>query len=182
MKSDNQFTQSMSDKRLLSGPPVKLIVVGMGEMIVSNDSTAKLVTYSLGSCIGISIYDPVVKVGGLLHVMLPDSSINPSRAAEHPFMFVDTGVPAMFHAAYCLGGKKARMILKLCGGATFLDKERRFNIAGRNVEAVLQVLQTNQITPAASETGGSKSRTVSLNLADGNVVIDSPGENPRGLL
>src|SRR5882757_9788643 len=95
--------------RWVAAQPKKNLIVGLGDMLVSNDVSAQLVTHSLGSCVGIVIYDPIAKVGGLLHAMLPDSTINLARAEMRPYMFVDTGLPAMFHAAYALGGAKSRM-------------------------------------------------------------------------
>jgi len=150
----------------------------MGDMLVSNDASAQLVTYSLGSCVGVSIYDPVAKVGGLLHAMLPSSSINLDRAAARPFMFVDTGLPAMFHAVYALGGLKHRLIVKLVGGAEFLDEKKVFNIGQRNVEATRAMLERNSVSLQASETGGRESRTVKLDLANGNFTLDIPGKTP----
>lgn len=157
----------------------KQIVVGMGGMIVSNDKAAQLVTYSLGSCVGITIYDPIAKVGGLLHAMLPDSIINPRRAEERPLMYVDTGIPAMFHAAYALGGKKTRMITKVCGGANFLDDKKIFNIGQRNIDATFEIFRRNRVKVIASETGGTKSRTIRLDLANGDFIIDIPDEALR---
>ena len=81
-----------------------LLTVGVGDCKVSDVAEAALATYALGSCIGLAIYDPVAKVGGLLHFMLPESSLNPEKASEYPFMFADTGIPQLFHAAYRLGG------------------------------------------------------------------------------
>jgi chemotaxis protein CheD len=159
-------------------PQKKNLIVGMGDMLVSNDVSAQLVTYSLGSCVGISIYDPVAKVGGLLHAMLPDSTINPDRAVSRPYMFVDTGLPAMFHAAYALGGAKSRMIIKFCGGAQFLDEKKIFNIGERNVEATVTMLARNGVRVAACETGGHDSRTVRIDLANGQFTLDIPGKKP----
>ena len=96
--------------RWVIAPPKKSLIVGMGDMLVSNDASAQLATYSLGSCVGVTIYDPIAKVGGMLHAMLPDSTINADRAASRPNMFVDTGLPAMFHAVYALGGLKHRIV------------------------------------------------------------------------
>ena len=94
-------------------PPRKTLVVGVADMVVSNDSSAEIVTYSLGSCLGVTIYDPVKKIGGLLHLMLPDSKIDAAKAASMPYMFVDTGLPRLFHAAYNLGptaaGSRSRL-------------------------------------------------------------------------
>ena len=158
--------------------PKKNLIVGMGDMLASNDVSAQLVTYSLGSCVGIAIYDPVAQAGGLLHAMLPDSTINRDRAASRPFMFVDTGLPAMFHAVYALGGVKARMVVKFCGGAEFLDEKKIFRIGSRNVEATLAMLARNQVNVAARATGGHESRTVKLDLANGNFTLDIPGKPP----
>ena len=161
--------------------PAKQLVVQMGGMLVSNDAAVQLVTYALGSCVGVAIYDPVAKVGGLLHAMMPDSAINWERAQASPAMFVDTGIPAMFHAAYALGGVKARMIVKLCGGSAYLDDRKTFNIGQRNVEAVLDLLQRNGVRVTASDTGDCKSRTVRLDIGDGLLTLDIAGEQRRQL-
>jgi chemotaxis protein CheD len=164
--------------RWVAAAPRKQLIVGMGDMLTSNDAQALLVTYSLGSCVGVSIYDPVAKVGGLLHAMLPDSTINLERASNRPYMFVDTGLPAMFHAVYALGGLKHRLICKLAGGAEFLDEKKIFRIGQRNVEATLAMLDRNGVKITASETGGRESRTVRLDLANGNFTLDLPGKPP----
>lgn len=173
------FNQTTAPPRQwVAAAPRKKLIVGMGDMLSSNDQGAELVTYSLGSCVGVAIYDPVAKVGGLLHAMLPDSKINLDRAASRPYMFVDTGLPAMFHAVYALGGIKSRIIIKLCGGAEFLDEKKVFNIGKRNIEAVQAMLEWNGVVVSASETGGHESRTVKLELATGNFTLDIPGKKP----
>lgn len=162
--------------RWVAAAPRKQLIVGMGDMLTSNDTTANLVTYSLGSCVGVTIYDPVAKVGGLLHAMLPDSTINAERAGTRPYMFVDTGLPAMFHAVYALGGLKHRLVIKFAGGAEFLDEKKIFRIGQRNVETTLAMLARNGVNVAASETGGRESRTVRLDLSTGNFTLDIPGK------
>ncbi len=82
------------------------LIVGVGDMKVSNDPNTVLVTYSLGSCIGVGVYDPVAKVAGLLHYMLPESSLDAVKARKNPFMFGDTGIPVLFKETYRLGAKK----------------------------------------------------------------------------
>jgi chemotaxis protein CheD len=164
--------------RWVAPAPRKQLIVGTGDMLTSNDASANLVTYSLGSCVGVAIYDPIAKVGGLLHAMLPDSTINLDRASKRPFMFVDTGLPAMFHAVYALGGLKHRLIVKLVGGAEFLDEKKIFRIGQRNVEATKAMLERNGVALAASETGGHESRTVRLDLSNGNFSVDIPGKTP----
>jgi chemotaxis protein CheD len=158
--------------------PKENLVVGMGDMLASADAGATLITYSLGSCVGVTVYDPIAQVGGMLHAMLPDSSINAERAASRPFMFVDTGLPALFHAVYALGGLKHRLTIKLAGGAEFLDQNRVFNIGIRNVEAVVTMLARNGVKLEASASGGRESRTMRLDLTTGAVTLDIPGRKP----
>lgn len=164
--------------RWVAPAPRKQLVVGLSDMLTSNDLTACLVIGSLGSGIGISIYDPIAKVGGLLHAMLPDSTINLERADSRPYMFVDTGLPALFHSVYALCGLKHRLVVKLAGGAEFLDQKKIFRIGERNVAATLHMLERNGVKVSASETGGRESRTVRLDLSNGNFTLDLPGKKP----
>ena len=94
------------------------LVVDIADFQVSADSSADLITYSLGSCIGVSIWDPEAHVGGMLHYMLPESSISPEKAKLNPAMFGDTGIPSLFRAAYELGASKKRIIVKVAGYLT----------------------------------------------------------------
>ena len=165
----------------VAAAPKKNIVVVMGDMLVSNDTGATLTTDSLGSCVGVTIYDPVAKVGGMLHAMLPDSAINADRAAARPYMFVDLGLPAMFHAVYALGGVKQRLDVKIAGGAEFLDVKKIFNIGSRNVEAVAAMLACNGVKLEASATGGYESRAMRLDLNTGEITLDIPGKNLTSL-
>jgi len=149
--------------------------VGVADMVVSNDASAELVTYSLGSCLGITIYDPVKKIGGLFHVMLPDSTIDSVKAAGVPFMFMDTGLPRLFHAAYNLGADRSRLSVKVAGGAQLLDERGVFNIGGRNFQALTDLIARNGLVIHSQDVGGMSSRTLRLDLANGNVTIKSPG-------
>jgi chemotaxis protein CheD len=162
-------------------PPRKTLVVGVADMVASNDSSAELVTYSLGSCLGIMIYDPVKKVGGLLHLMLPDSTIDSVKAGTMPYMFVDTGVPRLFHAAYQLGADRSRLVVKVAGGAQMLDQQGIFNIGLRNFAALEKIISHNGLRIHAADTGGLSSRTVRLDLTSGTVSIKTPGANPYPL-
>jgi len=150
-------------------------------MAVSNDSSAEIVTYSLGSCLGITVYDPVKKIGGLLHIMLPDSKIDSVKAANTPAMFVDTGVPRLFHATYNLGADRSRLIVKVAGGAQLLDQQGIFNIGSRNFDALNKLLAQNGFKPHATDVGGLSSRTVRLDLTTGQVTIKTPGATPYPL-
>jgi chemotaxis protein CheD len=159
-------------------PPKKNLVVGVADMVTSNDTGAKLVTYSLGSCLGVTIYDPVKKIGGLLHLMLPDSKIDAAKAASAPFMFVDTGVPRLFAAAYSLGADRSRLIIKVAGGAQLLDPHRTFNIGERNFVSLTGLIARNGLSISAHDVGGLSSRTLRFDLSNGEVSIQSPGGVP----
>lgn len=161
-------------------PKVNL-VVGMGEMLASNDVNSTLLTYSLGSCVAVAIYDPFAKVGGLLHAMLPDSAFGSERASERPLMFVDTGLPALFHAVYALGGSKSRLVVKLAGGASVLNESKFLNVAQRNIEAAKALLARNGVQIHAEDIGGTDIRTVRLELATGIVYLDVAGKGSRKL-
>ena len=102
---------------------MNVVVVSISDMALSKDNGDVLVTYSLGSCLGVTIYDPVAKVSGMIHCMLPLSKINDEKAHLNPYMFVDTGIPALFNAAYRLGAKKHRIVLKVAGGSRILDEK-----------------------------------------------------------
>ena len=161
--------------------PKKAYVVGVADMIASNQANAELVTYSLGSCLGVAVYDPVRKAGGLLHLMLPDSNIDAVKAKNAPYMFVDTGVPRLFHSVYSLGGEKSRLVVKVAGGAQFLDEKQVFNIGQRNIAALKTIFARNGIIPHAQDTGGTNCRTIRLDLTNGQITIQSPGLAPYPL-
>ena len=150
--------------------------MGVSDLAVSNDMGANLVTYSLGSCLGITIHDPQIHVGGLLHVMLPSSSIDKARAQRAPTMFVDSGIPALFRAAYELGADKRRIILKVFGGAQVMDEGGIFNIGQRNYDALVAILNHNRVAINCKSVGGQVCRTIRLSLSSGSVLIKSPGE------
>ena len=103
-------------------------IVGVSDMKISNNPEETLVTYSLGSCIGVVIYDPIVKVGGLLHYMLPDSTIDVAKAKKNPYMFCDKGVPGLFKESYAKGATKKNILIYVFGGAQVLDQKGFFNI------------------------------------------------------
>ncbi len=153
------------------------LVVGVGGMAVSNNRNTLMITYSLGSCVGVTIYDPVVGAGGMLHAMLPDSTINSTKAMEQPAMFVDTGVAALFRAAYELRVDKHRVRICVAGGAQFMDPSGFFNIGQRNCAALTQLFGRHGLSVEHHEIGGLVSRTMQLNLANGEVRLKSPGCN-----
>lgn len=153
-------------------------VVGIAEKIVSRDPEDLLITYALGSCLGICIYDPEARVGGLLHVMLPSSSVDTERAKTNPDRFVDTGVPALFKEAYKQGAKKERIVVKVAGGASIATNgaQDSFQIGKRNFIALKKLLWKNGVMLESQDVGGNVSRTVSLHMGDGEIVVKSQGK------
>ena len=133
----------------------------------------EIVTYALGSCLGLMVYDPVVHVGGMLHAMLPLSKINPEKAATNPYMFVDKGVPILFKEVYGLGGQKERLIVKAAGCGSPMGKNEMFKIGERNYTVLKKLLWKNGILLKAEEVGGDISRTVHFEISTGRVIIKS---------
>lgn len=144
-------------------------------MKTSNDPDATLVTYSLGSCIGVAIYDPVAKVGGLLHYMLPESSLDAQKAKKNPFMFADTGIPLLFKTTYKLGATKQRMRVVVVGGAQVLDQKGFFNIGKRNHMAIRKIFWKNKVMTDFEEVGGNVNRTIRLHVASGEMMLKVSG-------
>jgi chemotaxis protein CheD len=159
---------------------VKTLVVGVGDCLVSNDSQGTLVTYALGSCIAILIHDPVARVGGLLHYMLPESSLDSSKAQQRPFIYADTGIPLLFQAAYKLGAEKSRLYVAAVGGAQVMDPQGTFNIGKRNHLAMRKIFWKAGVMVKAEEVGGTISRTVRLEIATGKILMRQ-GEEEREL-
>ncbi len=161
---------------------VTLLTVGVGDCKVSNTAESVLATYALGSCIAVAIYDPVANVGGLLHFMLPESSLNPNKASQNPAMFADTGIPMLFHAAYGLGAEKRRLVVRAAGGAQVMDEYGVFNIGKRNHLALRKIMWKAGVMIQGEEVGGTTPRTVRLEVSTGRFWIRESGLADREML
>jgi chemotaxis protein CheD len=150
------------------------VVIGVGDMAVSNNDMVTLSTYALGSCVGVIAYDPGSHAGGILHLMLPDSTISPDKATKQPAMFADTGLPLLFKALLGVRAERARTRLFLAGGASVLNGADPFKIGERNSIAVQRFLKTNGYTIAGQDIGGNVNRTVHLEVASGQVTLKMP--------
>jgi len=148
-------------------------IIGIAEMKISSRPGDLLITYALGSCLGITIYDAQAQVGGMLHAMLPVSTVNPAKAAANPSMFVDTGVPELFKACYKAGAKREHLILKVAGGASLYQQgtEDQFQIGKRNFLMLRKLLWKNNILIKAFDVGENFSRTMSLEIGTGEVLL-----------
>jgi chemotaxis protein CheD len=155
---------------------VKLVTVDIADSRVSADPDVTLVTYALGSCIGVMAYDPVRVAAGMIHYMLPLSETSPDKAKARPAMFADVGIPLLFHSLYALGCDKKNLIVKVAGGGTMHDESGRFAIGQRNYTILRKMFWKTGVVISAEDVGGSKSRTVRLAVATGRCTITSSGE------
>jgi chemotaxis protein CheD len=150
------------------------VVVGVGDMAVSNNVQVTLSTYALGSCLGVVAYDPVTRVGGILHLMLPDSSLSPDKAGSQPAMFADTGLPLFFRSMMGMKADRGRLRLCVAGGASVLSGPDSFKIGDRNVIAARGFLTRNGFAVRHSATGGTVNRTLHLEVGTGTVTLKMP--------
>ena len=145
----------------------ELIKVGMADYKVGRNPDS-LISYGLGSCVGIALFDSTAKVGGLAHIMLPDST--QARSADNLAKFADTALPVMLNEIIKLGGLKSRIIAKIAGGSqmfTFTNTTDIMRVGERNADAVRAVLKKLEIKVIAEDTGGNYGRTVELKLDTG---------------
>ncbi|HTW65265.1 MAG TPA: chemotaxis protein CheD [Bryobacteraceae bacterium] len=161
---------------------VSSLIVGISDCKVTRDAESVLVTYALGSCIAVAMHDPVTKVSGLLHYMLPESSIDQNKAAQNPFMFADTGIPRLMEALRSAGGDGKRMVVRLTGGAQVLDSQGVFQIGKRNYLAARRILWKAGILIAAEAVGGEVSRTTRLEVGTGRLWVREGGGVERELV
>jgi chemotaxis protein CheD len=148
-------------------------VVGVADCAIANESKGQLVTYALGSCIGLTAYDPITKVGGLLHYMLPQPAEQGDPRQLKPFMYATTGIPMLWRKLAENGASGPQIIVCAAGGSEILEGAAVLAIGKRNRTILRKVLWKMGLTLAAEDTGGSIARTMTLNLHNGEVRIRS---------
>jgi len=146
-------------------------IVKISDLKVS-DKPDIIITYSLGSCLGLAIYDPVAKVGGMLHAMLA----KPSDIGKNPFQYVNSGVPLLFQKCYTLGAKKERLKIVAAGCASLMNAASIFEIGKRNIAMLEALFVKNGVRLNASILGGHDSRTLKLDLATGKTSVQVRGK------
>jgi chemotaxis protein CheD len=153
-------------------------IVGVAEMKISDKRGDLIITHALGSCLGVAVHDTLACVGGLLHVMLPLSTINPEKAEKNPFMFIDTGFPRFLIECFKTGAKKQRLEIMVAGGANSQNREENdyFQIGKRNFIILRKLLWKEGLLLKSYDVGGSNSRTMSLEIGTGRVTIKSSRE------
>lgn len=157
--------------------------VGLGELKVGSKPGLVLVCYGLGSCVGLTVYDPVTHIGAMVHVVLPDSSLSRGQDAP-PGKFADTGVIAAIEEVVKAGANRFRLIARIAGGARMLNvvgAGSKLDIGARNGEAVRAALSLHKIRLAADDTGGTYGRTLQLFVGTGRLLVSTVGRGEREL-
>jgi chemotaxis protein CheD len=153
----------------------RMINVGIAALAVSNDPDAQIVTHALGSCIGVVVWDPAMRLGGLLHFLLP--SVRSARAGGMPpEAFADTGVPRLIDRMSRHGANPGRLIVRIAGGASMGTPAGRdfFDIGARNYAAAREILDEHGLAIRSEDVGGSSSRTLILDVGTGSLLVRTP--------
>ena len=140
-------------------------------MAIGAAKDVQLITYALGSCIGLTAYDPVARLGGMLHFMLPEADNATMQPDDNDLMYAATGIPKLVDSMVARGAQEQRLILCASGGARTLAAGRQMSIGEGNRSKMLQVLESMGLHLLAEDTRGSVARTMSLDLQTGQVCV-----------
>lgn len=148
-----------------------ILKVGIAELKVAR-APVNLSSAGLGSCVGICLYDPIEQVGGLAHIMLPDSQ--QATNSQNKAKFADTAVELLVSEMLKEGAKKSRLVAKIAGGAQMfasLGTSDFMRIGERNVEATKKALEKEKIPLIAQDVGGNYGRSIEFCTASGKLYI-----------
>jgi chemotaxis protein CheD len=153
--------------------------VGLAEMKFSRTPGDLIIAHGLGSCVGVALYDKLSRLGGMVHVVLPDSTIQHDNTM--PERFADSAIPLLIQKFKMLGGNVSMSFVKICGGSNMFAKANisSLNIGQRNVEAVIATLQKEGLRPLAQDVGGTNGRTFTLEIGTGRVLSRMIGMQER---
>ena len=149
----------------------ELYVVGMGEIVVTDSPDAVLACIGLGSCVAVCAYDDQEKIGGMVHIVLPE--FNGLPGSKHA-KFANTAVPLLINEMVNKGSVRNRLIIKMAGGAQMTlapGLRDTFKTGKRNVAQIVFTLQKEQIKLAAVDTGGNVGRTIRMYVKTGQVTV-----------
>ena len=150
------------------------LTVGIADMkLLQGEGT--LITYALGSCIGLCFHDPKLRLGALLHIMLP---LNMEAGRTHPLKYADTGIKETLKQMEAKGASRSRMTVKIAGGAKMFEVSGAGlgNIGQRNIESVHTILKRENIRLVAENVGGTVARTLLFDVGSGQGCIRSYGQ------
>ena len=159
-----------------------MLTVNAVEMIFSNDARDILVAPSIGAGIAVVSYDPELQAGGILHFLLPDSTVMASENAEQfPFAFADTGLHLFIDKADAFGMQRSRLRTMLVGGAQAVNPPNILNFGKRNIDAATRILNEAGLKIDKWEVGGHAARTIQLKIKDGSIYLEVRGQGMRAL-
>ena len=151
------------------------VEVGISEMKITSNPEDTLIVRSLGSCIGMSIYDPIIGTVALVHCLLPLSKIDPEKATSRPYTFVDTGVAAVLTAFIDAGSRLTDLVSCVAGGANMISS-MSMDIGHRNCTVARKILWKNNILIHGEDLGGESARTMIINARTGITTLQSGGK------
>ena len=161
----------------------KLVVVGLGELKLSSDPNEVLTCLGLGSCVCVAVYDHVRRAAGMVHIVLPSSTVSPGGSENAKF--ADVAVPRLLSEMSKLGASEQRVTVKVAGGAHMAKlgtgSGNILKIGERNIESTKALLRTAGVRVAGEDTGGGAGRTVRLYVNTGRVTVSTSGQEPRDL-
>ncbi len=148
-------------------------VIGIGEYAIERNPVV-IVTLGLGSCVAVCVRDPVAKVGGMAHVMLPEGE----ETTDKPGKYANTAVKVLVEELLKMGAKLERLEAKIAGGASMFES-KGLNVGERNVQAVKEKLKELGVKLLAEDTGGNRARSVEYNVETGKLLIRKVGGGER---
>ena len=142
-------------------------IIGIGEYFVSNKEGDTITTYALASCVAVTLYCPLKKASGMIHIALPEP-INNNKNAEKLGYYATTGLPLLFNKMEnSFGCKKNQLYIQLFGGANSIRSDDVFCIGKKNIEAIKSILFNYGLRYNSQEVGGYVSRTIEMEVSTG---------------
>lgn len=149
------------------------IPVLLSEMKISQNATDTLIARNVGTGLGLAIHDPVSKVGGLYHIMLPSSEVYPGMAHKKPLMFADTGIPAFMKSLIEKGISKPHLRVSIAGGADLIPSGKTlFSVGRENIQKASEVLKKHGVFIQEHTVGGNQSRAFFMNIGSGKSWVN----------
>jgi len=145
--------------------------VGNFDYFVTCEQNIEIVTHNIGAGVAVSVYDPVAKIGGLVHCMLPISKVDPEQAKKYPCMFIDTGVTLLLAKLFDLGVTRSDLIVKVAGAGAFCQPNEVLNIGKRSFTVLKKVLTINKLQVLASDVCSDNARSMTLNTETGKTTV-----------
>lgn len=149
-------------------------VVAIGDICVVGSRRGRIVTHALGSCVAVTVFDPDMRIGGMLHFMLP-VPVESEGTLDRPWCSGSLGVPALFKTVYALGAEKRRLIVCAAGAAELSAASGKLQIGQRNKTILRKLLWKNDVSLAAEDLGGGLARSMELDLTTGTVSVRIQG-------